>query len=66
MNGEEQSTAVMLRYALRPKSDNGGRGVAYAVYTLVESCDLSRLTRSHSHRFTLDILQATVWRRNAA
>lgn len=56
MNGEDQSTLAMLRYALKRP---GG-------FELVETCDLARCTRSHERRFTLDVMQASLWRAPAA
>lgn len=53
MNGEDQSTLTMLRYTLK-------RQFAYK-----EACDIARLSRQHARRYVLDVLETSVWRRNA-
>ena len=52
MNGEDMPTLSMLKYAMKKK------------YTSLETCDLARLSRNHARRYVLDILEASVWRRN--
>jgi SAM-dependent methyltransferase len=52
MNGEDVSTLHMLNYALKKK------------FTMVESCDLAKLSREHTRRYVLDVLEASFWRRH--
>jgi len=54
MNGEDQSTLTMLNYSLK------------RAFVHVDTRDLARLSRHHARRFTLDVLQTTVWRKNPA
>jgi 2-polyprenyl-3-methyl-5-hydroxy-6-metoxy-1,4-benzoquinol methylase len=54
MNGEDCTTLGMLKYHWKRAFD------------LAEACDVPRLTRHHARRFTLDVMQASVWRRHAA
>ena len=54
MNGEDMSTLHMLRHALRKK------------FELLETCDLSRLSREHARSYRLDVLEASIWRRTDA
>ena len=51
MNGEEMPTSRFLSFQLKNDFD------------LVESCDLTRLSRAHKRSFKLDVLEATIWRR---
>lgn len=53
MNGEDCATLGMLKYNLKRAFD------------LAEVCDVPRLTRRHARRFTLDVLETSVWRRHA-
>jgi formylglycine-generating enzyme required for sulfatase activity/2-polyprenyl-3-methyl-5-hydroxy-6-metoxy-1,4-benzoquinol methylase len=52
MNGEAMGTLDMLKYPLKK-----------AGFALVESADLARLSRHHDRRYTLDVLETSVWRR---
>ena len=51
MNGEDLSTLAVLGYNLK-------RG-----FSLVETRDVPKLTRRHARRFTLDVMELSVWRR---
>lgn len=46
-------TLHMLRYSLKRAFDQA------------DVSDIARMARSHARRFTLDILQASTWRRKA-
>lgn len=53
MNGEDQSTLTMLTYSLR------------AHFDLLETVDLAKSTTTNDRRLTVDIMQASIWRRKA-
>ena len=52
MNGEDCTTLGMLKYHLK------------RAFACVETCDVPRLTRKHARRFTLDVLETSVWVRH--
>ena len=54
MNGEDMPTLQMLKYLLKRS------------FAPLETCDLSRLTRKDARSFSLDVLEASIWRRHPA
>ena len=51
MNGESMSTLHMLGYAMA------------RTFTLVETADLTRCTQNTERRLSVDIVQASIWKR---